>query len=367
MNVYINGRFLTRPVTGVERYAIEVVKAFDSLIDCGEIDIKKYSFLIVTPKRIKDIFLLKHIPLKKIGMLSGHLWEQVELPLYARGGLLLSLCNASTLFRRNQIVTIHDAAFAAYPSAFSLIFRTWYKILSTNLGKIANKIITDSFFSKADLQRYCGIPGEKIKVIYCGGNHLLKVDANKEILIRNSLTQRPYVLAVGTATFNKNFHAIVNSIDLLKEMNVDLVIVGGNKPTVFKQAPLPYSRNTKYLGYVSDAELRALYEGAACYVHPSLYEGFGLPPLEAMACRCPVILSGRGSLPEVFGDAALYCNAFDSEDIANKIRQLIGDKTLQENFRQKGSTFANRFSWKQCAKEITSTIEECFQMESLSS
>lgn len=112
------------------------------------------------------------------------------------------------------------------------------------------------------------------------------------------------------------------------------------------------------MGYVSDAELRALYEHAACFVYPSFYEGFGLPPLEAMACGCPVIVSNAASLPEVCGDAALYCNPCSPEDIAEKISLLMADPRLREDLRQKGLERAKQFTWEKCARETFAIIEK---------
>ena len=356
MKIQINARFLTQPVTGVQRYAVHLVKALDDLLDRGLIDPKRFLFVLLAPREIRYALPLKHIPLKRVGHLSGHLWEQFELPFYARGGLLLNLCNAAPLFKRNQIVTIHDASVFATPNAYSYFFRTWYKILLTVLGKTARKIMTDSSFSKTELIRYAGMDDRKIEVIALGAEHVFSTNTDETILKRHEIGRKPFVLAVGSMNPNKNFDGIVRAIERLGDAPFDIVIAGGVNPRVFGSARPVLPAAVKHLGYVNDGELRTLYEHASCFVYPSLYEGFGLPPLEAMACGCPVIVSRSASLPEVCGDAAVYCDPDDPKDIAEKITMLMNDSTLREKLRGKGMERARQFRWDRCARETAALM-----------
>lgn len=358
MKIYINARFLTQSITGVQRYAVELIKALDALIDEGKIDSKRYSFCLLAPRDVKYELKLKHIPLRRVGYLGGHLWEQIELPFYARGGLLMSLCNASPLFKSKQIVTIHDAAVFEMPKSYSAAFRTWYKILLPCLAKVGRKIITVSEFSKKELVRYLNVDESKIEVIYLGKEHLLSIDSDEAILKRNGIGDKPFVLAVSSMSYNKNFQSVVRAIELLGKVDFDIVIVGGINPKVFGQSEIPLPASVKYLGYVTDAELKALYMKAGCFIYPSFYEGFGLPPLEAMSCGCPVIVSNTASLPEVCGDAALYCDPHSPEDIADKVRLVMNDEVLRETLRHKGLERTKRFSWERCALETFDVIEK---------
>lgn len=354
----INGRFLTQSITGVQRYAIELVKQLDNHMEEKIIDPTQYSFVLISPQNIKNEVKLKHIPIKNIGIFKGHLWEQIELPVYCRGELLINLCNVGPIIKRNQFVTIHDAAVFANPKSFTFVFRTWYKILLSLLCKRAKKIVTVSNFSNREIQKYCRVQKNKIKVIYEGKEQVFNCKADINILKKNKLESMKYVLAVSSLNPNKNFQSIIKAIEVLGNINVDIVIAGGTNPKVFKRSNKDLRSNVKYLGYVNDGELRALYENAICFIYPSLYEGFGLPPLEAMACGCPVIVSNVASLPEVCGDAALYCDPYSPKDIADKIKLLIANPSLQEELRQKGLERAKLFTWEKCAKETMAVIEE---------
>ena len=357
--VAINGRFLTQEVTGVQRYAIELVKALDRLVSEADPAVEAYSFELLAPRReLKQNLGLRSIPVRQVGRLGGHLWEQLELPYYVRKRCLLSLCNAGPLAKRNQVVTVHDAAVFANPQNFSLRFRTWYKLLLVGLGRTAARVATVSSFSKKELIRYCKMPEAKLRVTLEGGEHVLSVPTDKEILQRQALEHRPFVLAVSSLSPNKNFRAVVRAAELLGDTDFDVVVVGGTNPRIFSRSGQSLPDSVKHTGYVSDGELRALYESAACFIYPSFYEGFGLPPLEAMSCGCPTIASGTASMPEVCGDAVLYCDPGDPADIARNIRQLMQDKSLREDMRTKGLQRAHGFSWEGCARETVSVVDE---------
>lgn len=352
--IYINGRFLTQSVTGVQRYAIELINALDLLIG----NHKKYSFCLLVPNNIKNSnFNMKNIPVKRVGYLTGHLWEQLELPYYSQGGVLINLCNAAPLAKKNQIVTIHDAAVFSYPQAYSFAFRTWYKILLKSLAKNSRFVITDSLFSKKELVHYSGVIQEKVQVIYLGKEHVFNCKTDQILLKKHNLFNKKFVLAVSSMNPNKNFESIIKAIQLIKNENIEIVIAGGIDPRVFiKNEKLPEC--VKHVGYVSDEELRSLYEHASCFVFPSFYEGFGLPPLEAMTCGCPVIVSNVASLPEVCGDAALYCDPYSPKDIADKINLMLNHKSLREQFIHRGLERSKLFTWEKCAKEVLKFIEE---------
>ncbi|MGL4610996.1 MAG: glycosyltransferase family 4 protein [Trueperaceae bacterium] len=352
MRVIINARFLTQKITGVQRYAIELSKRLKILAS----DIE---FIFLAPKNILHTELAQAFNVEVCGYLTGHAWEQLELPFYCRDGVLLNLCNTAPIAKKNQIVTIHDAAVLTVPETFSRAFRTWYQFLLPRLGKASLGILTDSVFSRNELIRYHIAQEQNIHVIYLGGSQLLEHPADTRILEKHDLKSKPFILAVSSLSPSKNFGALVKALNFIETRDFNVVIAGGTNPNIFEVQALP--DNVKYLGYVSDGELRALYEHASTYVYPSLYEGFGFTPLEAMTCGCPVVVSNAASLPEVCGDAALYCNPHDPKDIATKIMLLMSSSEKRLELKQKGHEQAKQFSWEKCASETLSVIKKVIE------
>lgn len=338
--------------------AMEVVKSLDDLVADGAIH-PDCSFMILAPKNIKQQLSLRHIPIKQVGRLTGHAWEQVELPLYSSGSLLLNLCGPAPLLKRKQIVTIHDAAVFANSENFSAKFTAWYRFLFRSLKYRSKKWITVSQFSKDELQKYVNVREQNISVHHLGVDHMEKTQSDPHILEKHGLTGGGYILAVSSKSPNKNFGAIIQSLELLQSENFQCVIVGGANHPVFQagNSEVTASSSVKFVGYVTDEELKALYEHAACFVFPSFYEGFGLPPVEAMACGCPVVASGSASIPEVCGTSALYCNPYEAEDIADKLKLLLNNEALRQQLRQTGLEHAARYRWRKTASGICTDIE----------
>lgn len=358
MKIFINSRFLTQSITGVQRYAIELVKALDALLESGEIDRAHVSFVLLAPKGICHELDLRHISVEQVGILKGHLWEQFELPLFSRGHLLLNCCNTGPVFKRNQIVTICDASVFACPSGYSKAFRMWYKFLLPILGRQAKVIITISDFSKSELIKYCDISPNKITTTLLGVENPAELELDESVLNKYSLNTTPYLFAVSSMNPNKNFAALARAIKMLGDVKFKVVIAGGSNSKVFADKATSLPAFVTQVGYVTDPELQALYKHATGFVYPSLYEGFGLPPLEAMAHGCPVIVSNVASLPEVCGDAALYCDPHSSADIAEKIMRLMGDEALRDDLRRNGLLHVQKFTWEKCARETWDVIDE---------
>ena len=356
--IYINSRFLTQTSTGVQRYAAEVVRALDAVLSTDQRLLSKFSFRCLSPKNTINTLDLKNIGLKKVGYLKGHLWEQLELPFYAHDGILLNLANTAPVFKVNQLVTIHDASVFSIPDAYSVAFRAWYQLVFRILASQAKFLITISNFSKQELSHFLGVNDQTLNVIYEGKEHMIHVSPDRSIIDRNNLGDRPFVLAVGSMSPHKNFSAVIKAVEQLSDQDIAIVIVGGKNTKSFASYELLASDQLIYPGYVSDSQLRALYENAVCFVHMSLYEGFGLPPLEAMACGCPVIVSNTASLPEICGDAALYCDPHNPIEIASQIKHLITNPSLQDDLKLKGRTRSSLFSWEKCALELLQYLEQ---------
>ncbi|CAM3776428.1 glycosyltransferase family 4 protein [Marinicrinis lubricantis] len=357
MKIYINGRFLTQKITGVQRYAFQLVRSIDNWLEQNGSGL---TVTILVPGK-SDLMIdikLKNILLKRIGRLKGHSWEQLELPFFSRGGFLVNLCNTGPMYKRMQQVTIHDAAVFANPKAFSRTFRSWYRYLLKRLTKSTSFITTVSNFSRDEISKYCDVTPCKISVVYPGKEQLEgELQPDNLFLKEQGLDQKKYILAVSSLNPNKNFNSILKAVDLMtKEYDVSIVVAGAINRRVSGNYQLDNQSNVQYVGYVTDEQLIALYKNASCFVFPSFYEGFGLPPIEAMASGCPVIVSNTSSIPEVCGDAAVYCDPNSPQDIAEKIELVIRDEELQKSLRAKGLIQVKKYNWNTSANVFMSLL-----------
>lgn len=337
MKIYINGRFLTQRFSGVQRYAWEMTKAIDLLINTYDA-FEKNQYFIIAPTGCLFEPKLKNIQFICKGISKGHLWEQFELPIYTRDGFLINFCNCAPLLKRNQTVTIHDAAIVAMPNTFSTYFRIWYKLMFIILGKTLNCIFTVSNFSKNELHKYFGITLSKISVTYNGIDHLENIIPNEDIINRINPKGKRYILAVSSLNPSKNFKLILK---IAKKMpDVLFIIAGGTNPKVFNAIDIEKSANVKFIGYVTDEELLALYKHASVFLYPSLYEGFGIPPLEALSCDCPVIVSDIEVFHEIYGNSVNYCEPKLEDVWRYSIYNIINNKTTVDKIK-----INDRYNW----------------------
>ncbi|MEN8259677.1 MAG: glycosyltransferase family 1 protein [Pseudomonadota bacterium] len=352
--IFINGRFQSQPLSGVQRYASEIVFALDNLLAArgGE----RPTCTLLVPRDARNTLDLAVIEQKPVGRLRGHLWEQVDLPMHAAGGVLLSLAGTGPVAHQRHAVTIHDASVYANPGNFSFAFRAWYRTLLPLLGRSAARVFTVSEFSKSELARYCGIPKEKIRVTYNGTEHLLRGRWDDSFPKRQGLETGKYVLCVGADSPNKNVGLVVEALSRIDDAELVLVNVGANNSRVFKRGAGGCSVRLRSLGHVPDSVLRALYERALCVAFPSFYEGFGIPPLEAMVCGCPAVVARTSALPEVCGDAAMYCDPTDAGELAEHIRSLRQDPALRARLRASGIAHARKFTWRSGARDILNEL-----------
>jgi glycosyltransferase involved in cell wall biosynthesis len=345
-DISINGRFLTRSPTGVDRYATELLRAWLPRAAHAH----NVKALIPGRSATHGTHGLA-LEVSKVGALQGHAWEQLELSHHCGDGTLLNLCNTGPITRRRQLVVLHDAGIVTQPATYSLAFRSWYRWLFGGLMRRAATVATVSKFSAGELIRHIGGRASAVEVISGAGEHVLRTSADTRILDRLGLAGQRYVLAVGSRTPNKNLSGVVRAAALLSDLGCKVVAAGGSNSRVFGDVMLD-NDSVVLAGYVTDGELRALYENATCFVFPSLYEGFGLPPLEAMHCGCPVVVSDRASLPEVCGQAALYCDPTNPADIASKLRLVLTSEALRAELREAGLAQARAFSWGRSAQQL---------------
>jgi glycosyltransferase involved in cell wall biosynthesis len=314
--IAFNGRAAARPeLGGVERYARELAVRMDARV-------------LAPPPALSHR--------------AGHAWEQFVLPVLARGAeVLVNPANLAPLGFRRNVVIIHDAAALREPSWYSPAFVRWQRFVLPRIARGAARVVTDSRFSQGELRELLGV---EAAVVPGGVDHArFRPGAGGA-----SETGRPYVLTVASRTARKNLAALGETARRLAAEGIDLVAAGGGRPQFAAEQDVP----VRELGHVDDNELPALYAGAAAFVLPSLYEGFGLPCLEAMACGTPVVASDRASLPEVCGDAALLVDPLDQASIADAVMAAMGSDQL----RERGLRRAAEFSWDRTASELTALL-----------
>lgn len=338
---FVNARFLTQPISGVQRFAIEISK---NLAEHPEI-----TFL--APKNILHEDLAKSLKVKVIGRFKGHLWEQFDLPVFLRNQqspILLNLSNTAPLFYSKNIVIIHDMAVWDVPQSYSFIFRKFYSFLLPRIARSAVKVFTVSEFSK-----------KRIKEVLQIDTDVVYNSVSEKFVVPSERNKENKILAVSSLDPKKNFENLIKAFQLAKLKDFKLIVLG-TKNKVFKSKHLEKlihaDPNIEFTGYVSDEELIKHYQSATVFVFPSFYEGFGIPPLEAMACGCPTIVSDIPSLREICQDASIYVDPFSISDIAQKLTQTCSSRTIQETITQRGITRVKSFSWKTSANLLIQLI-----------
>jgi glycosyltransferase involved in cell wall biosynthesis len=293
---------------------------------------------------------------REIGRLQGQAWEQWELPRAVGDGFLVNLGNTAPLRGRRQLIVIHDAGVFSTPDAYSWKFRTWYKFMQAWLVRRKTPIVAVSEFSRQEITRHLHVPPAQVSVMTEGADHALRIAADAGVLQKQGF-RHGFVLAVGTLSAHKNLKALGVLAGHLAARNVPLVIVGSLGGVAFQTsggASLP--QPACYIGRVTDEELKALYENAGCFVFPSLYEGFGLPAVEAMACGCPVVAADIPALRETCGTAAHYADPTNQAAIAAKVLEVLDDPGLSARLRQAGPAHTQTMTWDRAAAMLSTII-----------
>jgi glycosyltransferase involved in cell wall biosynthesis len=352
----INGRFLTQRVTGVQRYACEIVAALDGILSEKEGARVRTRMRLVLPPGVEAPPVLSSIGLQPTTFGSGHAWDQLVLPRYAKAGLL-SLGNFGPIFLRGQIVCIHDANVFIEPQSYSRTFGLVYRTLLPWIGRRASRIATVSRFSADMLVRFGVCRREKIFVAPNGHEHALRWDARRAKIPFLAALKRPFVLLLGSLARHKNVDIILEQAAALDKAGIDIVVVGAASDIFSKKVSAFQESNVHYAGYVGDDELAALYEAAICLAFPSRTEGFGIPPLEAMTRGCPVVASNVPSLLEVGGDAVAYVDPDHGNGWKEAIIGLSGNDGLRATMAARGRRRAELFSWKRSAQLYLDEIQ----------
>jgi len=303
-------------------------------------------------------------------------WEQVVQPFALRKegvDLLHALAFVTPLLSPcPAVVTIYDLSFLLYPESFKR-FKRFYLDLFTRLSaRRARRIIAISESTKRDVVRLLGVSPEKVEVVYCGIDEAFRPLAEDQVAAFRSKRGLPerFVLFVGTIEPRKNVTRLIEAFATLRPCdlaNLKLVI-GGAKGWFYQDVfarleELGLEGQAIFAGYIPVSELPLWYNAAELFVYPSLYEGFGLPPLEAMACGTPVVTANTSSLPEVVGKAGLTVDPLDIEGLAEAMRRVLDDEALRQEMRERGLQRARDFSWTKTAQETVQVYQRAMECE----
>ncbi|MDI7276139.1 MAG: glycosyltransferase family 1 protein [Anaerolineae bacterium] len=352
--------------TGTENYSVQVIRG---LVQAG----KDHRFRLYLRDPAPEGLLPRSAQVEHVIVRPHRLWTHVGL---SRAMLrqppevlfipahVVPICHP-----RATVVTIHDLGYRHYPRQHTLGARLYLDASSRFSCRAARRVIADSQATARDLEREYRVAPGKITVVYPGLDPALtraEPAAQEAVRLRYRL-RRPYVLYLGTIQPRKNLARLVEAFARLPvELgNVDLVLAGGTgwlADEVFRRvAGLGLESRVHFPGYVPYEDLAALLSAAECFVMPSLYEGFGLPVLEAMACGTPVLCSDASSLPEVAGDAALQFHPHDVGAMAEALARVLGDSALRQTLVQRGHARARLFSWERAAREVLAVLTEAAQ------
>ena len=338
--VAVNGRFRVHKLTGMQRYANELISRLDDRVR------------VVEPRtRLKGP--------------KGHAWEQFSLGWGLRGELLWSPCNTGPRWYSRQVVTIHDMFPLDYPEWFSRGFIQGFRLIVPPLIRQSRHIIAVSHYTKQRIVAATGIPGERVTVVHSGVGKQFRpqppeaVSAGREAI---GLRSGAYFLSVSSLEPRKNVKRILEAWEkALPHLPSDahLVLAGGaGSGTVF--SGLDLSRipdRVLFPGYLEERFLPGLYAGALGFVFPSLAEGFGFPPLEAMACGTPVLCSNTSSLIEVAGSAAILVDPQNTSQIARGMLDIASDAQLRQAHHHRGLAQAEKFNWDTAAQRTWDVLE----------
>ncbi len=337
--IIVNGRFMEDRMHGLVRYSRELLDAFDQMLD------KSLKVILVVPPTAHDIPQYKKIKVVKTGKRGGIIWEQTSLRKYVKkhkDAICLNLCNVAPLFVQPGVTAILDIMYKVNPSHYTTLrnrlSRCWHCLQYSYLTRHEKKIITISEFCKTEIAKYYPMAKNKIEVIPCAWQH---IKGYKENEMWNKaypfLSDGNFYFSLATLSKNKNGKWI---IDVAKN-NPDNVFAIGGKHYETEYSEIP--SNVHMLGYISDEDACALMKHCKAFIFPSIYEGFGLPPLEALALGADVISSNAASLPEVLGESVHYIDPYDSNvDLDALMRETIEDK----------NSALNKYSWSDSARKL---------------
>lgn len=342
--VVINGRVFEFPITGVGRFCYEVICELDKIVP-------PHSCELAVSATARNIPVLKNIEVRQVGHTKGILWEQVTLLAYLlkTGAVALNMSNSAPIFRPGYVV-LHDISLKVNRKKVSGLWESlkihWPLLQYRIFSRFARKIFTVSEFQKREIMKYYGMKPQKIVVVYNGWQHMNRIASQDDAAQKYSHGGNPFFFAMSTRAKNKNFRWIYETAR--NNPDFQFVVAGNLSPKYFQDTiVLEKIPNIKAIGFAADGEIKALMRSCTAFLYPSTYEGFGIPPLEALSVGAKAVVAWASCLPEIYGDSVYY---IDPNDYTVDLRQLLTHKTGD---RQK---ILDCYSWEKTARLIWSNL-----------
>lgn len=344
--IAINGSFFQSRITGMERFSIEIIKELDKICP-----VEKYELIV--PKYIELDLSLNNITIVKYGKLKGKMWTQIDFGYYIlKNGMIPLSLNSIVPVLKPGVVCIHDITFRVNKELFKENFRSKISVLWRNFQykicfKYSPLIFTVSEFSKTEMLKFYSYNPNQIVVLGNGWNHMTHIVSDSSIIKRYpNLLSKPFFFSLNSLAENKNIKWIIESASFHPQYNF---IIGGGTINKFGESFKKEGyTNIHFVGYLSDGEIKFLMQRCKAFIFPSVYEGFGIPPLEALSVGAKIIISKSACLPEIFGGCAYYidpytpCNNFD-----DLLKKEVSNKDV----------VLNMYSWNTLAKKMIDSIE----------
>lgn len=356
-DIVFNGKFRSQGRTGVQRVAHELISATAALKAAKDPTVAPLSLNLALPRGATPLKTPAIRPLMK-AKLKGVAWEQAELPLVGGSNLVVNLCNIGALARKGDVTMIHDAQAFISPQSYSKAFGLWYRTALPILARRASRVLTVSDYSRTTLSEAKVAPYDDITVLHNGVDHILRVKADLSGLDILGLRSRPYVLGLSSVQSHKNIRVLLEAATQFQNRDLALVLYGPAGRADFEAAGMKVPPNVILTGRVTDERLRGLIEGARAYLFPSLTEGFGLPPLEAMILGTPAIVAPCGALPELCGTSAVYADETDPDAWAQAINTLVEDERQRLAYAESGRTHAGAYQWSRTASQLAEILRQ---------
>ncbi|MCC2976611.1 glycosyltransferase family 4 protein [Sphingomonas sp. PL-96] len=352
--LFLNGKFYGGAVNGVHRVADRLLQELDRLATSGG-QPANWDMRLLLPER--DNWAPRFTAIRAVPQRFGHtqLWEQAILPIAARSGALASFANLAPRLHRRKLTMVHDAQFRLSPESYPAKLRFGYRTLVPVGARSSQVVLTVSDYARDSLATFAIADPVRTHVIHNGADHILQLAADPSVIDAHALVRGSYCLVFGSSARYKNLQVVFAAFARGELSDVQLVVVGPTREALAK-AGVVAPPQAVFVGSVGDAALRALYDGARCLLYPSRTEGFGLPPVEAMLCRCPVLAAPGGAIPEIGRDAICYAGMDDPADWAEQIRRLGERPELRAAKIAAGLERAEAFRWEAAGLKLSKLL-----------